>query len=151
MSATTSPAHIRCCIRRDLAEVVAIDALSYEEPWSAEDFNKELARRNQMGTVAEHGDRVVAYMLHELKLTSLIVHRLAVHPGWRRMGIASQMLRRLTAKLTPEHRRKVVVDVHETAVAAQLCLRGCWFLATDILRGRDGDVYRMVCEVREEE
>ncbi len=72
----TSPAqtrvHIRWMIRRDMPEVLAIEHASFEYPWCEEEFLRVLRQRNCIGMVAEHGERIVGFMIYEL-------HRNKIH------------------------------------------------------------------------
>ena len=102
--------HIRWMIRRDMPEVLAAEIESFEFPWSEEDFIRCLRQRNCIGMVAEHEDRVVGFMIYELHKSRIHVLNFAVAAGCRRMGVGSQMIAKLTAKLSaaaaePDHSR----------------------------------------------
>src|SRR3712207_9078204 len=58
--------------------------------------------------------------LHEGRLHIL---NFAVHPGWRRKGVGTQMAAKLVSKLSSHRRRRVTLDVRETNLAAQLFFR----------------------------
>ena len=76
--------HIRWMIRRDMPEVLKIEAGSFEFPWSEEDFIRCLRQRNCIGMVAEHDERVVGFMIYELHKSRLHIINFAVHPTFRR-------------------------------------------------------------------
>lgn len=139
--------HTRWMIRRDMPEVVAIEAAT-PLPWSEEDYLRVLRVRNCIGMVAEgHRERIVGQMVYELRKYELAVLRFTVHPGLHRCGIASQMLAKLVGKLSTHRRRRIVANVREDALPAQLCLRSNGFRAVNVLRGHEEDgatVYRMV-------
>jgi ribosomal-protein-alanine N-acetyltransferase len=59
---------------------------------------------------------------------------LAVARSHRRLGVGAQMMRKLTAKLAPERRTRIVLEVRETNLAAQLFFRSLGFLAVSVLR-----------------
>ena len=65
--------HIRWMIRRDMPEVLAIENLSFEFPWSEEDFIRCLRQRNCIGMVSEHEEQVVGFMIYELHRNRLHV------------------------------------------------------------------------------
>ena len=65
--------------------------------------------------VAEHGDRVVGFMIYELHKTQ------AAHPELRRppglaagRGIGRQMVDKLIGKLSSHRRTKITLEVRET-------------------------------------
>jgi len=72
--------HIRWMIRKDMPEVLEIENSSFEFPWSEDDFIRCLRQRNCIGMVAEHGERVVGFMIYELHKTRLHVLNFAVAP-----------------------------------------------------------------------
>jgi len=70
--------HIRWMIRRDMAEVIAIETESFEFPWSEDDFVRCLRQRNCIGMVAEMDDQVVGFMIYELHKNRLHILNFAV-------------------------------------------------------------------------
>ena len=87
--------HIRWMIRRDMPEVLDIERASFEFPWSEEDFIRCLRQRNCIGMVAEHGERVVGFMIYELHKTRLHILNFAVAADVRRRGVGRQMIDKL--------------------------------------------------------
>ena len=131
--------HIRWMIRRDMPEVMAIEAKSFEFPWLEDDFIRSLRQRNCIGMVAEHEDRVVGFMIYELHKTRIHVLNFAVAPEFRRAGVGSQMIAKLTAKLSTQRRSRIILEVRETNLAAQLFFRENGFRAVSVLHGYYAD------------
>jgi len=121
-------------IRRDMPEVLRIENRSFEFPWSEDDFIRCLRQRNCIGMVAEYDDRVVGFMIYELHKTRLHVLNFAVNPDCRRHGIATQMVTKLIGKLSVQRRSRVMLEVRETNLAAQLFFRNAGFRAVSVLR-----------------
>jgi ribosomal-protein-alanine N-acetyltransferase len=126
--------HVRWMIRRDMPEVVAIEREAFEFPWSEEDFTTCLRQRNCIGMVAEMADSVVAFMIYELHRTKLHVLNFAVLRSHRRLGIGTRMMEKLIGKLTPDRRGRIVLEVRETNLPAQLFFRSLGFRATSVLK-----------------
>ena len=126
--------HIRWMIRRDMPEVLAIENESFEFPWCEDDFIRCLQQRNCIGMVAEHEDRVVGFMIYELHKTELHVLNLAVSRGVRRRRIGAQMTAKLASKLSNQRRTRIVLEVRETNLAAQVFFRNHGFRAVSVLR-----------------
>jgi len=126
--------HVRWMIRRDMVEVAAIEHEAFEFPWSEEDFTRCLRQRNCIGMVAELADSVVAFMIYELHRSRLHVLNFAVLRSHRRLGIGTQMMEKLVGKLTPDRRGRIVLEVRETNLAAQLFFRSLGFRATSVLK-----------------
>ena len=125
---------IRWMIRRDMAEVLDIETEGFEFPWSEEDFIRCLRQRNCIGMVAEQSEHVVAFMIYELHKTRLHLLNFAVAANARRRGVGLQMMEKLMGKLSPQRRTRVVLEVRETNLAAQLFFRGLGFRAVSVLR-----------------
>ena len=126
--------HIRWMIRRDMPEVLGIEAESFEFPWLEEDFIRCLRQRNCIGMVAEHDDRVVGFMIYELAKNRIQVLNFATAAEYRRRGIGTQMIGKLIGKLSAQRRTRVTLDVRETNLPAQLFFRDSGFRAVSVLR-----------------
>ena len=131
--------HIRWMIRRDMPEVLDTEAGSFEFPWSEDDFIRCLRQRNCIGMVAEHDDRVAGFMIYELHKSRIHVLNFAVAEDYRRRGVGSQMVAKLIAKLSAQRRRRLVLEVRETNLAAQLFFRENGFRAVSVLRSYYAD------------
>lgn len=126
--------HIRWMIRRDMPEVLRTEQDSFEYAWTEEDFLKCLRQRNCIGMVAEHGDKVVGFMIYELHKSKLNVLNFAVHPEYRRIGVGRQMVAKLIGKLSSHRRTKITLAVRETNLPAQLFFKTLDFRAIKVLR-----------------
>ncbi len=124
--------HIRWMIRRDMEEVLAIEALSHEQPWAEEEFLRVLRQRNCIGNIVEHGKRVLGFMVYELRTRKLHLLNFAVHPAWRRRGIGSELVGKLASKMCSHRHRMATLDVRETNLGAQLFFQSKGFVATGI-------------------
>jgi ribosomal-protein-alanine N-acetyltransferase len=128
------PVHIRWMIRRDMPHVLAIEQESFEFPWSEEDFIRCLRQRNCIGMVAEVEDKIVGFMVYELHKTRLHLLNFAVARSWQRRGIGGQMAHKLISKLSHQRRTRILLEVRETNLAAQLFFRKAGFRAVSVLR-----------------
>ncbi len=126
--------HIRWMIRRDMPEVLDIERESFEFPWFEEDFIRCLRQRNCIGMVAEHGERIVGFMIYELHKTRLHILNFAVAAGARQRRIGRQMAEKLTGKLSSQRRTRITLEVRETNLPAQLFFKSVGFRATSVLR-----------------
>ena len=126
--------HIRWMIRRDMPEVLRIEAGSFEFPWTEEDFIRCLRQRNCIGMVAEHEERVVGFMIYELHKSRLHIINFAVHPTYRRRAVGGQMANKLISKLSHQRRNRIQLEVRETNLTAQLFFRSNGFRAVSVLR-----------------
>jgi ribosomal-protein-alanine N-acetyltransferase len=134
-------------VRRDMPEVAAIEHSSFEFPWKEEDFFQCSQRRNCIGMVAEHGNRVAGYMVYEITKSRFHLLNIAVSPELRRHGIARQMVQKLISKLANQRRHKIVLEVRETNLPALIFLRSLGFRAVSVIKSfyeqTDDDAYLM--------
>lgn len=133
-SVNVADVHIRWMIRRDMPAVMAIEAESFDPPWTEDDFIRLLRQRNVIGMIAEHGDEIVGWMVYELHKSRLHLNRLAVHSRHRRIGIGSKLIAKLTGKLSRERPDRIMIEVRETNIDGQFFLRDRGFKAISLLR-----------------
>jgi [ribosomal protein S18]-alanine N-acetyltransferase len=131
--------HIRWMIRRDMPEVLATEKECFEYPWSEDDFVNCLRQRNCIGMVAECDDRVVGFMIYELHKARIHVLNFVVAKDFQRLGVGSQMIAKLTGKLSPQRRSRIVLEVRETNLSAQIFFRESGFRAVSVLHGYYAD------------
>lgn len=145
---TTIAVHIRWMIRRDMPEVLDIEGSSFEFPWSEEDFIRCLRQRNCIGMVAEFDEQIVGFMIYELHKNQLHILNFAVHPDFRRRGVAATMVDKLIGKLSHQRRNRILLEVRETNLGALLFFKSQGFVAESVLRGwydeTDEDAVQMV-------
>lgn len=134
MGSQESRLHIRWLIRRDMPEVLDIECESFEFPWSEDDFIRCLRQRNCIGMVADLDDKVAGFMVYELHKTRLHILNFAVASTFRRQGIGQTMIAKLASKLSPQRRSRILLEVRETNLSAQLFFRSLGFRAVSVLR-----------------
>lgn len=133
---TTARVHIRWFIRRDLPTVVAIERDSFVAGvWGEAEFLAAMQQNGVIGMVAECGEEVVGYMIYELRAHKTRLLNFAVAPAFRRRGVGSQMVRKITSKLSGWRRSRVTLAVREGNLAGQMFFRSCGFVATKVKRG----------------
>ena len=147
--------HIRWHVRRDMPEILQIEQGCFAYPWNEEDLLRCLRQRNCIGMVAEHGEKVVGFMIYELHRRRLEILNLAVHPQYHRHGVGAQMVGKLISKMSSHRRTAVAVCVRETSLPAQLFFRQQEFKAIRVLPGyyedSGEDAYRFVYSIREDQ
>lgn len=126
--------HIRWMIQRDMPEILCIENAAAATPWTEEEFRACLHKRSCIGMVAEHGERVVGFMVYELTKGQFNLLNLAVHPQHRRKGIGQLLCAKLQSKLALDRRPSLRLVVPETNLPAQLFFRAVGVKATQVLR-----------------
>ena len=147
ISQSTACVHIRWMIRRDMPAVLAIEEQCFEFAWTEDDFIRCLRQRNCIGMVAEQDDQVVGFMIYELHKNRLHVINFAVAQQVRRQGVGRTMVGKLLSKLSHERRNRIMLEVRETNLDAQLFFKQIGFRAVSVLRDfyddTDEDAYVM--------
>ncbi|KKS06848.1 MAG: ribosomal-protein-alanine N-acetyltransferase [Candidatus Staskawiczbacteria bacterium RIFOXYD1_FULL_39_28] len=135
-------------VRKHLPEVIAIENESFEFSWPENDFLCCLRTRRDVGRVVLSEDRVVGFVIYGLYSDFSHVINLAVAPNFRRKGVGSQIITELYASLPWRKRNRIVTEVRERNLAAQLFFRTNGFVAQDVLHNyyddSPEDAYRMV-------
>lgn len=132
------PVDIRWMIRRDMPEVLRIGRRSFQMPWSEEEYIECLRQRNNIGMVAEHEERVIGFMIYELRKQSLGALNMGVDEPYRRLGIGTQLLTRLVRRLSFERRTRLDFEIDELNLPMQLFLRAN-SLRTESIDELDGE------------
>ena len=135
----------RWMVKSNVPEVLRIEQVCFDTPWTEEDFINSMRQRNCIGMVAERHGVVLSYMLYCLNKDSIHVINFAVSPLCQRDGIGTEMVDKLKTKLSQQRRHTLIVDVRETNLAAQLFWRANGFEWSQTLRGHydnDEDAYQ---------
>ena len=128
---------VRWMIRGDLPEVIDIENKSFDFPWNEDDLlnvlNKEIAR----GVVVENPknwEEILGFMIYNLHKNRLYILNLGVHPEYRRKGIGTAMVDVVKRKLLFQRRTRILLEVGERNLEAQLFFKSQGFRATSVLR-----------------
>ena len=139
------PVNVRWMVRRDFAEVLAIERACFEFPWTEQEFRQCLQLPNCLGMVAEHNGRIIGFIIYETPRSRILITNIAVDPEFQRHGIARQMIKKLVMKMIHQQRHKIAIEIRETNLPALLCFRALGFRSATILKnfyeGRSEDAY----------
>lgn len=128
-SSRTERPIVRPAIDADPADMAVIDRLAFESRWEVGDFKRFLVQPKSIGFVAERDDRVVGYALVNSFDSRLQLVRIAVHPRHWDTGVGQSLLRLLKSGLRREGRTRILADVSDRNLPAQMFLKACGFRA----------------------
>ncbi|HQU37000.1 MAG TPA: ribosomal protein S18-alanine N-acetyltransferase [Anaerolineales bacterium] len=112
--------NIRRMTLDDLAQVVAIDKVSFSLPWPERSFRFEITDNPaSRAWVAEENGKVVGAIVAWLLVDEAHIATIATHPDFRRQGIASKLLIRTLQSMMNEGALTSVLEVRESNSAAQ--------------------------------
>ena len=112
--------NIRRMTLEDIAQVVAIDKVSFSLPWPERSFRFEITDNPaSRAWVAELDGRIVGMIVAWLLVDEAHIATIAAHPELRRHGIASRLLIHALEYMRSEGARTSVLEVRESNAAAQ--------------------------------
>ena len=114
---------------RDLAQVLAIERLSFPRPWTRAMFAQMFERA--IGThafVARLPDgQVTAYCVGQIVADELQIHIMAVHPRWRGRGLGRRLLARMMCEAARLGAVSAILEVRRSNLAARRLYEGAGF------------------------
>jgi len=115
---------------RDLDAMARVDRLSFDEPLTREQIKQRTDRGWGYVIEAERQNDAVAYLIaRRARRGSIRIDRVAVHPAFRRIGLATWLLAAQCGVLRKDHEQLVTALVPEHDTPAQLLLRKAGFFA----------------------
>jgi ribosomal-protein-alanine N-acetyltransferase len=76
----------------DIPAVMGIEEISFATPWSQQDFLNELYRKNALLRVALFEGNIIGYICVTFHTHESDILNLAVHPDFRRQGVATILM-----------------------------------------------------------
>jgi [ribosomal protein S18]-alanine N-acetyltransferase len=87
---------VRAATDADLDAIEDIEVISFPGPWPRNVFEKELENRwSHVEIVEDAAQRLVAYAVYWVVHDELHLLNIAVHPDWRRRGLADALMHHL--------------------------------------------------------
>lgn len=124
-----------------LAKLINLDTLIFAKPWTMTEARTLLMRQHVFCFMARVDAGSVGYVIVHRKNSSGQVLELAVHPGFRRLGVGRALLKFLDQNLLDSQRTFLEFVVPEDNLDCQLFLKACGVPAVDVIRGQNGDSY----------
>lgn len=122
--------HVRWMIRRDLAEVLTLDATTGEQ-WGEATLLEHLRRRTIISMVSEQNEAVTGFMVYELCPDHLEVLRLVGES----QAVLAGLLRKLRSKLSTHRRHYFTCPALETNTFLMRALFDAGGAVTGVERG----------------
>ena len=94
-----------------VAQVAALEAICFHDPWSEKSVASELTNPLSLWLVALDGDRVAGYVGSQSVLGESDMMNVAVHPDYRRRGIAENLCLALVEALKEKGNHCLTLEV----------------------------------------
>jgi ribosomal-protein-alanine N-acetyltransferase len=131
--------NIRRMTLQDVPAVVALDKISFTLPWPERSFRLELTENPASRSwVVELDGRIVGMIVAWLLVDEAHIATFAVHPDYRRLGIATKLLTHVLRSMSMEGAVTSFLEVREGNTAAQAMYRRFGYEVT----GRRKNYYR---------
>jgi ribosomal-protein-alanine N-acetyltransferase len=121
----------------DLDPIVEIENAVYPTPWSRSMFAGELAKPSSvsLGAFDAEAGGLVAYLIVSRYVDAWHIMNVAVHPGYRRQGVASRLLDELFELTAGDPRRGYTLEVRVSNTTAIALYERFGFEPSGIRRG----------------
>ena len=104
---------------QDCVQVYEIEQIAFPSTtWTLEDFQNSLLSKDQLYFVAHNADRIVGFAALYTMIDSADLVNIAVHPDFRRQGVADNLMETLLAKADSLYIDTVTLEVRIHNVAA---------------------------------
>ena len=94
-----------------VAQVAALETICFHDPWSEKSVASELTNPLSLWLVALDGDRVAGYVGSQSVLGESDMMNVAVHPDYRRQGVAEQLCLTLVDALKAKGNHCLTLEV----------------------------------------
>jgi len=111
----------------DIQSVLKIEKISFSFPWTESSFFNEVRKPRSLAKVAVVDDEIVGYLCAEHVLDEGHILDLAVHPGYRRMGIATALVEHVLEALKEKACRFLYLEVRASNYLAKRLYQGFGF------------------------
>ena len=123
---------------RDLPFVMAIERLSFPNPWKESSFRGEIANLHisyPNVIIYRPQDKVIGYIIFWLVADEAQISNLAVHPDFKRLGIGDTILKQVLTTMRRMQAKQVILEVRPSNLSARTLYEKNGFTLLGIRRG----------------
>lgn len=131
--------YLRSMTVADIDEVMAIERAAFASPWSRQFFLEELQATHARSVLCQRDGRPIGYVIYWELPGELDIHNVAVHPRFRRQGVARAMLADIIEGATKRGFRRMTLEVRKSNDPAQTLYRSLGFEICGLRKGYYSD------------
>ena len=121
-----------------VTQIAELETICFSDPWSEKSIGSELENKLSFWLVAMEGDRVAGYVGSQTVLDETDMMNIAVHPDYRRKGIAEALVTALIARLKEQGSTSLMLEVRASNEPARKLYEKMGFVQV----GRRPNYYR---------
>ncbi|MDE0355710.1 MAG: ribosomal protein S18-alanine N-acetyltransferase [Deltaproteobacteria bacterium] len=131
--------YLRSMTVADIDEVMAIETAAFASPWSRQFFLEELQATHAKSVLCQRDGKPIGYVIYWELPGELDIHNVAVHPQFRRQGVARAMLADIIEGATSRGFRRMTLEVRKSNDPAQTLYRSLGFEICGLRKGYYSD------------
>jgi ribosomal-protein-alanine N-acetyltransferase len=101
-----------------VSQVAELEKICFSDPWSEKSIASELTNPLSFWLVAVEGDKVAGYVGSQSVMSESDMMNVAVHPDFRRKGVAEKLVLELVAALAKKDNHCLTLEVRASNVSA---------------------------------
>ena len=121
-----------------VTQIAELETICFSDPWSEKSIGSELENKLSYWLVAMEGGRVAGYVGSQTVLDETDMMNIAVHPDYRRKGIAEALVTALIARLKEQGSTSLMLEVRASNKPARKLYEKMGFVQV----GRRPNYYR---------
>ena len=131
-------------------QVAQLEKLCFSDPWSEKSVASELQNKLALWLVALDGDRVAGYVGSQTVIDESDMMNIAVHPAYRRQGIARLLVKQLVDALKDNGSRCLTLEVRASNEPARNLYASMGFLQVGLRKNYYRNPKEDACILRKE-
>ena len=103
----------------DIDQIMEIENVSFPTPWHEKIFELELKKPRTLQLVCKKDSKITGYLVSWMMYDEIHILNIAVHPDFRRNGIAKQLIDYTINHFANKGAIAVILEVRTSNIAAQ--------------------------------
>ena len=133
-----------------VSQVAALERLCFSDPWSENSIASEVNNRLALWLVAMDGERVAGYVGSQTVMDETDMMNIAVHPDYRRRGIARLLVDSLVEKLKSKGSHWLMLEVRASNEPARKLYDSLGFVQVGLRKNYYRNPREDACILRKE-